>query len=193
MSRKSSKPKPGVKPGGAHEPRTGEERARDLLLRLETNGPKLQNAAEEIDRLQGRLERDGLLASFRERVAELADAWSGGPLRGDRAHAWLVLVGAFGLEEQVEIVAALAADTGLPTAIRVHACRVLPRFAGETSVSTLQEVLLSRSDPQVRAAAADGLAELRDRSVAPVLAALLEEELPKNVWAAVSAAYDRVR
>jgi HEAT repeat protein len=54
-------------------------------------------------------------------------------------------------------------------------------------------VLLSRSDPQVRAAAADGLAELRDRSVAPVLAALLEEDLPKNVWAAVSAAHDRVK
>lgn len=193
MSRKQSKPKPGAKPGGAHEPRTGEERARDLLLRLETNGQKLQNAAEEIDRLQGRLERDGLLDAFRERVAELADAWSGGPLRGERAHAWLTLVGAFGLEEHAEAVAGLAADPGLPTAIRVHACRVLPRFPGEATVATFQQVLLSRSDPQVRAAAADGLAELRDRSTAPMLAALLEEELPKNVWAAVSAAHDRVK
>jgi hypothetical protein len=193
MSRKLSRPKPSAKPGGAHEPRTGEERARDLLLRLETNGLKLQNAAEEIDRLQGRLERDGLLEDFRERVAELADAWSAGQLRGDRAHAWLTLVGAFGLEEHADLVASLAADTGLPTAVRVHACRVLPRFPSSDTVATFQEVLLSRSDPQVRAAAADGLAELRDRSTAPMLAALLEEELPKNVWAAVSAAYDRVR
>jgi len=193
MSRKSPRPKTTGKPGVTHEPRTGDERARDLLVRLETNGPKLQNAAEEIDRLQGRLQRDGLLDEFRERVAELTDAWSGTPLRGDRAHAWLTLVGAFGIEAQADTVAALAADTGLPTAIRVHACRVLPRFPGDATTAVLQHVLLSRSDPQIRAAAADGLAEVRDRSTAPMLAALLQEDLPKNVWAAVSAAHDRVR
>jgi HEAT repeat protein len=81
----------------------------------------------------------------------------------------------------------------VPTDVRVHAARVLPRFPGEAAVSALQEILLSRSDPQLRVAAAEGLADLGDRSVAPVLAALLEEDLPRNVWSAVSAALDRLR
>lgn len=192
MRRKPTRSRTTSRPA-AHEPRTAEERARDLLLRLETSGPKLQNAAEELDRLQARLERDHLLDDFRDRIAELAEAWAGGPLRGDRAHAWLTLVGGFGLEAHAEDVAALARDTGLPTDVRVHAARVLPRFPGEAAVSALQEILLSRSDPQLRVAAAEGLADLGDRSVAPVLAALLEEDLPRNVWSAVSAALDRLR
>lgn len=176
-----------------HEPRTAEERARDLLLRLETSGPKPVNAAEELDRLQGKLERDGLLDDFRERLAELADAWADSPLRGERAHAWLTLVGGFALREHLERVAELAEDPGLPTDIRIHACRVLPTFKSEAAVGALQAVLLSRSDPQIRVAAADGLALLGDRSVAPVLEALLEEDLPRPVWSAVSAAFDRLR
>jgi len=193
MSRKPPPPKKPRRGGELHEPRTSEERARDLLLRLETSGPNPRNAAEELDRLQGKLERDGQLDDFRDRVAELAAAWSGNPLRGERGHAWLTLVGGFDLKENVSRVAELAEDPGLPTAIRVHACRVLPTLKGEVAVSALQGVLLSRTDAQVRVAAADGLALIGDRSVAPVLEVLLDEDLPRNVWSAVSAAFDRLR
>lgn len=193
MRRKSGPSKNARRGGELHEPRTAEERARDLLLRLETSGPKPVNAAEELDRLQGKLERDGLLEDFRDRVEELAAAWADNSLRGERAHAWLTLVGGFDLKEHVERVAELAEDSGLATDVRVHACRVLPSLKGEEAVRALQGVLLSRSEPQIRIAAADGLALLADRSVAPVLEALLEEDLPRNVWSAVSAAFDRVR
>lgn len=193
MGRKPPPPKKPRHGAEMHAPRTSEERARDLLLRLETSGPNPLNAAEELDRLQGKLERDGQLEDFRERVAELADAWSVSSLRGERAHAWLTLVGGFDLKEAVERVADLARDTGLHGALRIHACRVLPSLKGEVAVQALQTILLSRTDPQVRVAAADGLALLGDRSVAPVLEALLDEDLPKNVWSAVSGAFDRLR
>lgn len=193
MSRKPPPPKKPRRGGELHEPRTAEERARDLLLRLETSGPNPKNAAEELDRLQGKLERDGQLDDFRERLAELADAWADGTLRGERAHAWLTLVGGFVLQENVERVASLAEDTGLHAPLRIHACQVLPSLKGEVAVRALQSVLLSRTDPLVRAAAADGLALLGDRSVAPVLATLLDEDLPRNVWSAVSGAFDRLR
>jgi HEAT repeat protein len=45
----------------------------------------------------------------------------------------------------------------------------------------------------VRAAAAEALAALGDRTAGPVLRALLEEDLPRGVWNAVSAAVDRLR
>jgi len=193
MSRKPPPPKKPRRGGELHEPRTAEERARDLLLRLETSGPNPQNAAEELDRLQGKLERDGQLEDFRDRVAELAGAWSGNSLRGERGQAWLTLVGGFDLKENVGRVAEIVEDPGLPTALRVHACRVLPTLKGEVAVRALQGVLLSRTDAQVRVAAADGLALIGDRSVAPVLEVMLDEDLPRNVWSAVSAAFDRLR
>ena len=193
MRKGPNRPKPARKTVSSHEPRTAEERGGDLLLRLETNGVKLQNAAEELDRLHARLERDGRAGDLRDRVNELASAWSGTPLRGDRGHAWLTLVGAFQLREHVDQVAAIVEAPGLPAALRVHACRTLTGFRGEAVVAALQKTLLSQSDPQVRVAAAESLAELGDRSVAPVLAALLEEDLPKNVWSAVATAFERLR
>ncbi|MCC2671951.1 MAG: hypothetical protein K0Q72_4422 [Armatimonadetes bacterium] len=192
MRKGTSRSKP-TRGAGTHEPRTAEQRGDDLLLRLETNGVKLQNAAEELDRLHARLARDGRAGDLRERVADLAMAWADTPLRGDRGQAWLTLVGAFQLDEHVEQVGGIAADSGLPTALRVHACRTLTGFRGEQVVSALQKTLLAPTDPQVRAAAADSLAVVGDRSVAPVLEALLEEDLPKTVWAAVSAARERLR
>jgi len=183
------------KKGAQSPPRPAEgplERAQGMLLRLETSGPNPVNAAEELDRLQGKLERDGELDPIRERVADLCDAWASTQLRGDRARAWLVLVGGFNLKEYLPDVAELARNTGLPAALRVPACHVLAHLGGEEATGALQEVLLARTDAQVRVAAAEALALLGDRSVRPVLEALLDEDLPQNVWSAVSHARDRL-
>jgi hypothetical protein len=170
-----------------------EERARNLLLRLEADGVNPVQAAEELDRLQGALERAGKLQVLTEALQQLCDAWAEGNLRGDRGRAWLVLVGAFGFAEHVGRVGEIAWDSGLTPALRIPALRALARFKGEEAVRVLQAVLLSRSDAQVRATAAEGLADIGDRSVRPVLEELLEEELPRNVWNAVNGAVDRLR
>ncbi|MFN3648070.1 MAG: HEAT repeat domain-containing protein [Armatimonadota bacterium] len=192
-SARGNKPKKGKSAPATQPPQDAPERARDLLLRLETGGPNPVNAAEELDRLQGRLERDGTLELFREHVAELADAWSETALRGERGRAWLTLVGAYDLKEHTLLVANLALDPGLPGPLRSQACHVLARLGGETASGALQQVLLSGGDAQVRAASAESLGLLRDRSVRPVLETLLEEDLPRNVWNAVSEAADRLR
>jgi hypothetical protein len=194
MRRDRGREKKGGRPGAPQQPPQGpEERAGSLLRRLETGGPNPVNAAEEIDRLQGRLERDGRLPWLREQVRELCDAWAAAPLRGDRAHAWLVLAGGFGFGDLAPRAASVAEDSGLPAPLRVRACRVLASLGGEEAVAALQAVLLSATDAQVRAAAADALAELGDRSVRPVLEALLEEDLPPAVWNSVTAALERLR
>lgn len=177
----------------APPPQDALERARSLLLRLETSGPNPANAAEELDRLQGKLEREGMLEAFTEHVSDLCSAWAETPLRGERARAWLTLVGAFNRTEHTAGVAELAENTGLPAPLRGQACQVLSRLGGPEAATTLQRVLLSNTDAQVRTAAADGLAQLRDRSVRPTLEALLEEDLPRNVWNAVNEALDRLR
>ena len=51
-----------------------EERAEELLQRLETGGQNPVQAAEELDRLQAALERSGALDHVRERIEALADA-----------------------------------------------------------------------------------------------------------------------
>src|SRR5688572_560752 len=178
---------------GAHPAQGPVDRANSLLLRLETGGPNPVNAAEELDRLQGRLQRDDRLDALRPRIADLCAAWAGTPLRGERGRAWLTLVGAFGLKEHAGHTADLAREPGLPPALRMHACRVLPVLGGEDAGLALQAVLLANTDAQVRAAAAEALADLGDRSAAPILQALLEEDLPRGLWSAVSAAADRLR
>src|SRR5436309_10084255 len=95
--------KPGRKRerGPAGPPGEGaQRRAQGLLARLEGETGSLARAAEELDRLQARLSEAGTLAHFQERAAALAEAWAAQPLRGDRGHAWLTLVGAFRLPEQ---------------------------------------------------------------------------------------------
>jgi len=190
---RKEKPAAKEKRGAPAPPQSPEERARGLLLRLETDGPNPVNAAEELDRLQGRLERDGLLSGIRERVVALCEAWSETLLRGERARVWLTLVGAFGVKEQAPATARVAEDAGLPAATRVQACRVLAGLKGETATRALQGVVLSNGDAAVRAAAAEALAEIGDRSVRPALEALLEEDLPRAVWTAVNTAVDRLR
>ncbi len=163
-----------------------------MIARLEARETHLVTAAEELDRLQGTLERLGSLEGLRERVAELCDAWSDVSLRGDTGQAWLTLVGAFDLKEHDSRVVALAEEMGAPVALRAQACRVLARLGGEEAVLSLARVLQSRSDAQVRVAAAEGLASLRDPSVRPLLESLLEEDLPRPVWSAVSETVDRL-
>lgn len=179
--------------GPRHAPESAEERAESLLLRLETDGPKPLNAAEELDRLQAALERDERLEEVRERVADLCDARAGIPLRGEAGEVWLTLVGGFGLREHAGRVGELAADPGLTPALRIRACRTLPQLAGPGAADALACILRSRTDARVRAAAAEALAQLGDRSVRPQLEPLLEEELPLPVWQAVSEAVDRLR
>lgn len=182
----------GGKPAEERAPQGPVERAHELLARLESGGPNPVNAAEELDRLQAGLGRHGELDSFREQVREFCAAWADTPLRGDQGHAWLVLVGGYGLKEQAPRAAALATDPGLPTPLRMRACRVLSSFGGEEAVDALQAVLLSSADPQLRATAAESLTDLGDASVRPVLEALLEEDLPRPVWTAVTAALNRL-
>jgi HEAT repeat protein len=194
MQRRQGKGKGGRPPGQeTHRAEGPEERAQSLLLRLETSGPNPRNAAEELDRLQARLERDGRLEEVRDRVEALCSAWAAAPLRGERAQAWLTLVGAFDLKEHTPEAAHIGEDNGLPTPLRVQSCRVLARLGGDEARRALQSILESRSDAQVRAAAAEALADLGDRGVRPVLEVLLEEDLPRPVWNAVSAALDRLR
>ena len=173
--------------------RSPEERARNLLLRLETDGPNPVQAAEELDRLQPSLQRSEKLEAVRESVADLCEAWSTHTLRGERARAWLVLVGGYRLEEHLWQVAELVQDAGLPAPLRIAAARTLTGLRGEEAVQALLPVVLSRGDAQVRAAAAEALAELGDSSIHGELAALLEEDLPRPVYQAVSAAVDRLR
>jgi HEAT repeat protein len=192
MRRQQSKGKQGGS-GAGRGAQSLEERAEELLHRLESDGQNLLNAAEELDRLQGALERAGALGGVAARVAELCDGWAEESLRGDRARAWLTLVGAFDLKEHSVQTAELAENPGLPAPLRRHACQVLPRLGGEVAGRALQTVLRSNTDPQVRAAAAEALADLGDRSARPVMETLLEAEIPRDVWTAVSAALDRLR
>jgi HEAT repeat protein len=168
------------------------ERAEALLTRLETGAPNPRNAAEELDRLQGKMAEEGRHEEFSDRVEMLAHEWSTRRVRGETLQAWLVVVGAFGIEELVPDVEALAADPGQASPLRVHACRVLTGFPETEAASTLLEILESRSDPQVRTAAAEALAEIGTAALLPRLRALLDEDLPRAVWTAVSAAVDRV-
>src|SRR6266542_3458885 len=87
-----------------------EERADELLARLEAGGPNLVKAAEELDRLQPSLERAGHHESVRESVAQLSASWAAGPIRGEAARAWLTLVGGYGVREHTARAGALAAD-----------------------------------------------------------------------------------
>jgi HEAT repeat protein len=190
--RPPKKPKPPAKPDRPQE-RSPEERARNLLLRLETDGPNPVQAAEELDRLQPALQRAGRVDRMREAVSDLVEAWSEHALRGDRARAWLVLVGSFGLAEHVEGVAELVEDAGLPAPLRMAGARALAGFKEATAVQALLRVTLSRGDAQVRAAAAEALAVIGDRAVRPQLEPLLDEDLPRGLWNTVSATVDRLR
>lgn len=174
-------------------PRGVGERAAELVLRLETASDHLQTAAEELDRIQARLRENEQLDPVRQRLADLCEAWKHLPLRGDRGHAWLTLVGAFDLKEHTQAVADLAGAVGLPAPLRAHACRILPRLGGDTARDALLAVVTARTEPQIRIPAAEALAELRDRTIRPQLEALLEDDLPRTVWTAVSATVDRLR
>lgn len=186
------KKKQSAKPDRPAE-RSPEERARNLLIRLETDGPNPVQAAEELDRLQPALERAGRLAPAREAVAELCDAWAEHSLRSDRGRAWLVLVGSFGLVEHVERVGEILQDTGMPTPLRMAAARALTGLRGPEAVEALLAVTLARGDTQVRTAAAEALALVGDRSLRPQLEPLLDEDLPGSLWNTVSATLDRLR
>lgn len=176
-----------------HRPSEGpQERAESLLERLESRGTHLITAAEELDRLQGSLERLERREWLHERVAELCEAWSEVSLRGEPGQAWLTLVGAFDLKEHAPRVADLVEESGAPAALRMQACRVLARLGGPEATASLARVLAARSDAQVRVAAAEALGNLRDASIRPMLEELLDEDLPKPVWSAVSEALDRI-
>lgn len=171
-----------------------EQRVSELLLRLETSGPNPVQAAEEVDRMQAAVQRAGIAEEVLERVQSLCDAWSEIPLRGEQAQAWIVLVGAFDLKEHTERVAELAKEFSLPPPLRERAIRVLARLGGEEALSALQGVLLSGNNPaSVRVAAAETLATTGERTLAPVLSSLLEEDLPRPVWNAVAEALERLR
>jgi hypothetical protein len=193
--RKPGGPKPKKRAGG-HKTEAGtvgpRERALTFLERLQSGGPNPVNAAEELDRLQPSLARLEAGDWTRERVAELAGAWRETELRGERLEAWLALIGAFSLTEFGEEAAAKAEDTALPPGLRVRACFVARRLLGAESAAPLARVLGSKTDPRVRQAAAEALGDLGDPGVMPLLEALLEEDLPRDLWNAVSAAAERL-
>ena len=172
-----------------------EQRARDLLLRLETDGPRPLNAAEELDRLLGRKDRDlpPDADPVRERTEALCAAWAAPLPRGERADAWLTLVGTLDLKEHAAQVAALLEDAGRPAPQRARACRVLSRLRGRVAREALRRVAVARTDLAVRTAAIEALGECGSAEDRALLTALLEEELPRPVWNAASAALDRLR
>lgn len=181
------------RPYEGRRPEGPAERAESFLLRLKSSGPNPVRAAEELDRLQARLGELGKLDDVRAQVAALCREWGDTSLRGERGQAWLVLVGAFDLKEFAPDTARIARDAGLPAPLRIGACRALPRLGGSEAAPALTSVVLTRTDPQVRAAAAEAIADLGDRSARPALEALLEEELPRGLWTAIGAAVARLR
>src|SRR5688572_2340976 len=185
--RKGPGRKPDKRSGGHKTEAVGpRERALTFLERLQTGGPKPVNAAEELDRLQPSLARMDAGDWLRDRVAELAEAWRETDLRGERLEAWLTLIGAFDLTEFGEDAAAKAENPGLPSPIRIRACFVTRRLLGGESAEPLARVLGSKTDARVRQAAAEALADLGDPSLRPLFDALLEEDLPRDLWNAVS-------
>ncbi len=184
------------KRGGSQKKEAGtigpRERALSFLERLQSGGPKPINAAEELDRLQPSLARMDAGDWLRERVAELAEAWRETDLRGERLEAWLALVGAFDLTEFGDEAAEKAENTALPPATRIRACFVARRLLGVEAAGPLARILGSKTDARVRQAAAEALGDLGDRTVRPLLEALLDEDLPRDLWNAVSAAAERL-
>lgn len=184
------------KRSGTHKTEPGtvgpRDRALSFLERLQSGGPNPLNAAEELDRLQPSLARLEAGDWLTNRVAELVEAWRETDLRGDRLDAWLALIGAFGLSEYGEDAAARAEDPALPPAIRIRACFVARRLLGGEAAAPLARILGSKTDARVRQAAAEALGDLGDCSVRPLMEALLEEDLPRDLWNAVSAATERL-
>src|SRR5579862_6478174 len=147
---RSAKPTRTNSPGprADHVPQTAVERAQSLLLRLETGGPNLVRAAEELDRLQGVLAREERLEDIRERVSDLCEAWQENALRGEQARAWLVLAGGFGLRELEAAVVRLVRDAGQPAPLRSLSCEVLASFGSSTAGLALLEVAGKIGDVQ---------------------------------------------
>ena len=190
-------PKKSNKRSGAHKAEAGtigpRERASTFLERLQSGGPNPVNAAEELDRLQPSLARLEAGDWLKERVTELVDAWRETDLRGERLEAWLALIGAFDLVEFGDEAAAKAEDTAVPPHLRARACFVARRLLDADAAAPLARILGSNTDARVRQAAAEALGDLGDGSVRPLLEALLEEDLPRGLWNAVSAALERLR
>ena len=176
------------------EPRAprNQDRAIELLVRLEQAGPAPQRAAEELDRQIAGLRETAIWPELELRIGALCDRWAETELRGDGARAWLTLVGALGLGEHEATAAVLLSDPAIEVGIRQQAARVLGVLRGPLAGSALAGVLRAPGDPRVRAAAAEALAQLRDRTWRPTLEALLEEDLPASVWNAVSATLERL-
>jgi HEAT repeat protein len=193
--RKSSGRKPDKRSGG-HKTEVGtvgpRERALTFLERLQSGGPNPVNAAEELDRLQPSLARMDAGDWLRDQVLELAEAWRETDLRGDRLEAWLALIGAFDLTEFGGDAAAKAESPALPPQLRIRACFVARRLLGTEAAEPLARVLGSMTDARVRQAAAEALGDLADPSLRPLFEALLDEELPRDLWNAVSAAAERL-
>lgn len=169
-----------------------QDRAVELLVRLEQSGPAPQRAAEELDRQIAGLHETTIWPELELRIGALCDRWAQTELRGDGARAWLTLVGALGLGEHAQTVAVLLSDPAVEVGIRQQAARVLGVLRGPLAGSALVSVLRAPGDPRVRAAAAEALAQLRDRTCRSTLEALLEEDLPASVWNAVSATLERL-
>lgn len=163
-----------------------------LLVRLEQGGPSPHRAAEELDRQAGRLRQTPRWPELEARVGALCDRWAAGDLRGERAQAWLTLVGAFGLGEQGVEVALLLKDPATPVSTRVLAARVLGQLRPGNAARDLLIVLSAAGEPRVRVAAAEALGEVRDGACRAHLEPLLEEDLPAPVWNAVAAALERL-
>jgi HEAT repeat protein len=157
----------------------------------------MTRAAEELDRLQARMREKGEWDRVAERLESWCAAHAGAGLRGELGTAWLALVGSLDLKQHTEPVVEIARNAGLPPSVRVRACRVLGRLAGDSGIGCLIALVRDTGDPQVRAAAAEACGEVADRECRPrlreALAPVLEEELPRFLWNAVAAAVERLR
>jgi hypothetical protein len=191
MPRSAQKKTKKPRKDGSTPQRDPSERVEELFDRIE-RGVKPLPAAEELDRLQPALQRSALLDSVRDDVRDFClDALEESRLEGENLRAWLTLVGGFALVEHGDTVAGIMLRDGLHAPVRIHACRIAAALGG-SALEALPAVLLSDTDTQVRRAAAETLGETASSTYRPVLEALLEEDLPAELWRAVSGALERL-
>ncbi len=184
--------------GAAPGPRTARSpalpgaRTRELLDRLTQGVGNVRKAAEELDRHLPSAEREGRLPQIRADVEALCGLWAAQTLRGERAAAFLTLVGALGLDSGVRRTAELSRDPGLASPLRGQACTVLGVLGGPVADAVLVEVVRESGDPSVRAAAARALADLGDPACLPVLRAATAEVEHVELHQALTEAIERL-
>ena len=162
----------------------GRTRQAELLLARLRESARPLAAAEELDRVLRSLESSEADA-MSGRIRDLCRRWTAGELKGERARAWLALVGTLGLSEHRPTVARIAVGREHSAPVRCAACRALGALGVEGG-ELLARILCEPGDPDVREAAAEALATIGDRRWSAELSSLLAGDVPPRLWRAIS-------